>query len=155
MSDIRSVHYAGMHSANGDQINSRAVSATIERHHLQAMHLVEGRDDLGRVQLTARSTHLSGDEKVALYMQTNFFSDGIRYKSYLGVSAFGFCDDQDRGEAEGMARDEVERPLHRLPGADASLPERIYLGDINGDQLPDLLVVMENGAGLVMYQEPA
>lgn len=153
MSDIRSVRYAGLHGVGGDQINSSQVQATIERHDLQALQLSEGRDHLDRVRLTARSTHQSGDERVALFLQTEFFSDGLRYHSYLGVSARAFTDDQDRSKAERQARDEVERPLHRLHGANATLPENIYLGDINGDQLPDLLVVMGNGAGLVMYQQ--
>lgn len=153
MSDIRSVRYAGLHGAGGDQINSQNVQEAIEQHDLEAMELHEGRDHLDRVRLTARSTHDSGNEKVALYLQTEFFSDGIRYHSYLGVSARAFTDDQDRSKAERQAREEVERPLHRLHGPNATLPENIYLGDINGDQLPDLLVVMENGAGLVMYQQ--
>ncbi len=153
MSEIRAIRYSGIHSSNGDQINANSVTRAIENHGLQAMTLTRGRDDLGRVELTAQSTHVSGSEKVALFLQSNFFHNGLEYKSYVGISAYGFTRPQDCQEAEAVAHDEVERDLHALPGAGAPLFDRVYLGDINGDRLPDLLVVMENGAGLVMYQE--
>ncbi len=151
-SEMTAVSFCGMNPEGrlGDEISSRRVEATLDKFELTPLSLSEGRDYLDRMQTTIRG-NLDG---VVVRMQTQQFSDGLRYHSYLELAAVRPCDG-NRDRAESFIDEQVEWPRRHLPERSAAhaFPERAYSGDINDDGLTDILVVLDNGAGLVFYQD--
>lgn len=152
MGKLRPVHFSGIHDSNGDQISDKVVRETLERHPMRKLELTHAFDELERGQIFSQSSFQNPKESVALHLKTDLIHNGLRHQRYLFVSAFAFKGD-NRLSAEQTAQKSEKRETHLLPGQNAALFKEIYVGDINGDRFPDLLVVMQNGAGLVLYQQ--
>lgn len=77
-------------------------------------------------------------------------------RNFLDLNAFLCKSGRDCVDAMGAAQERVDSPVSfELYDLGNSLPISYYTGDLNGDGLMDVLVVLQNGRGVVFTQQKA
>jgi len=148
----QAVKFVGIKGEHADQLGKAAVERTLKKHNPEEVTPQSNTDAAGGHQITVATTYQNGSDQIALYLETSAPSEGLKKHYFVNVSAFQ-CEDTSCEDSSQAAKSSIHSgPARRLPGG-GHAPKAVYLGDFNGDGNKDILVVMANGAGLVMYQQ--